>query len=78
MSRECMTELAARHRLDPGELIEAWNERAAILQYTAGFQRSTAELWAIGDIEQQYQIGLHCPVTLRIMLEGGDRVRRGR
>jgi len=78
MSRECMRELAARHQLDADELIEAWSERAAMRQYLAGFRRTTAELWAIGDVERMYQIGLHCPETLRRWLRGGNRVRPGR
>lgn len=72
-----MIELAVRHRLDAAELVEAWSERAAILQYLAGFSRQVAELWAIGDVERQYQIGLHCPETRRSMLAGGMRKRPG-
>jgi hypothetical protein len=78
MSAEVMRQLAARHRLDADELIEAWNERAAIRQFLAGFRRSTAELWAVGDVERMYQIGLHCPETRQRWLRGGDRVRPGR
>ncbi len=78
MSRECMRELAARHGLDADELIEAWSERAAIRQYLAGFSRNAAEVFAIGDVERMYRIGLHCPETLRRWVAGGDRVRPGR
>lgn len=75
MSRQCVIELAARHHLDADELLEAWSERAAILEHLGGFSRQLAELWAIGDIERQYQIGLHCPWTLQSMLAGGVRTR---
>lgn len=78
MSREVMGELAARHQLDADELIETWSERAAIRQYLAGFRRATAELWAIADVERQYQIGVHCPETRRQWMAGGWRVRPGR
>ena len=77
MSRECIVELAARHHLDVDELLEAWTERVAIRQHLGGFSRPAAELWAVGDIERQYQIGLHCPWTLQIMLSGGVRTRLG-
>lgn len=70
-----MCQLAARHNLDASELIEAWGERSAMRQYLAGFSRSAADLWAIGDVEQMYQIGLHCPDTRRILLVGGYRRR---
>lgn len=77
MSAECMRDLAARHDLDADELIEAWRERVAIRVYLAGFSRCAAELFAIGDVERMYQIGLHCPETLRRWLRGGVRVRTG-
>jgi len=78
MSRECMRDLAARHGLDADGLIEAWGERAALREYLAGFGRRTSELFAIGDVERLYQIGLHCPETRRRWTAGGDRVRTGR
>jgi hypothetical protein len=78
MSRACMRDLAARHRIDADELTEAWSERAAIREYLAGFGRRTAELFAIGDVERMYQIGLHCPETRRRWTAGGDRVQPGR
>lgn len=73
MSRECMLALAARHGLKAADLVEAWAERAAIRQYVGGFTRQGAELWAIGDVEQQYQIGLHDPESLRRWTAGGAR-----
>jgi hypothetical protein len=73
---ESAVELAARHKLDPDELLEAWSERAAIRQYLAGFSRRAAEVWAVGDVEAMYQIGLHCPETRRRMVAGGERMRR--
>lgn len=75
MSRECMRDLATRHGLDADELIEAWGERAAVRQRLAGFSQGAAEVFAIGDVEQMYGIGLHCPETRRRWTVGGDRVR---
>src|SRR6185295_9903418 len=75
MSRGCVLELATRHHFDANELLEAWGERAAIRQHLAGFSQPAAELWAVGDIERQYQIGLHCPWTRQSMLAGGMRTR---
>ena len=75
MSRAVMLELAARHRRDADELIEAWAERAAIREYLGGFTRRAAETWAIGDVEAMFQIGLHCPEAKRRMLAGGDRMQ---
>lgn len=72
-----MRELAKRYKLDADELIEAWSERAAIREYSAGFSRHAAEVFAIGDVERMYQIGLHCPETLRRWTAGGDRIRPG-
>ncbi len=69
-----MHELAVRHQLDAEELIEAWEERAAILEILSGCRRQTAELWAIGDVERQYRIGLHDPESLRRWTAGGDRI----
>jgi hypothetical protein len=77
VSRACIVELAARHRVDADELLESWSERAAIREYLAGFSRRAAELWAVGDVERMYQIGLHDPETLRRMAAGGDRMRFG-
>lgn len=77
MSRACVIELAARHRIDADELLESWAERAAIREYLAGFSRRAAELWAIGDVERMYQFGLHDPETLRRMAAGGNRMRCG-
>ncbi len=65
MSREVMVQLAARHQLNEGDLIEAWSERAAIREHVAGFSRRAAELWAVGDVEAMYQIGVHCPESIR-------------
>ncbi len=78
MSQQCIIELAARHHLDAEELLLAWAERAAIRQHLGGFGQAAAELWAVGDIEQQYQIGLHCPWTRQSMLAGGIRTRPGK
>ncbi len=68
-----MHELAVRHQLDAEELIEAWEERAAILEY-GGVRRATADLWAIGDVERMYRIGLHDPESLRRWTAGGPRI----
>ncbi len=73
MSAQCMRELAVRHGLDAEELIEAWSERAGIREYLAGFSRQCAEVWAIGDVERMYRIGLHCAETLRRWTVGGER-----
>jgi hypothetical protein len=73
MSRECMRELAARHGLNADDLVEAWSERAAIREHLAGFSRRAAEVFAIGDVERMYRIGLHCPETLRRWAAGGER-----
>lgn len=45
------------------------------IPYIAGFGRGAAELFAIGDVEQMYRIGLHCPETLKRWAAGGDRRR---
>lgn len=71
----CLRDLAARHA---DVLIEAWSERAAVREHLAQMGRPAAELFAVGDVEQVYQIGLHCPETRRRWLAGGDRVRPGR
>lgn len=71
-------ELAARHGLEADALTEAWNERAAIREHHAGFGRRAAELFAIGDLERMFQIGLHCMETRRRWLAGGDRAQPGR
>jgi hypothetical protein len=42
-------ELAARHGVTAEDLIEAWNERAAIREHLAGFTRRAAEVFAVGD-----------------------------
>lgn len=70
-----MVELAVRHGLSAAVLVEAWGERAAIRQHVGGFSPAAAEVWAIGDVEQEYQIGLHCPETRRRMMAGGARPR---
>ena len=61
----CLRDLAVRHGLDADVLIEAWGEQAATRELSAGFRRPTAELFAIGDVERMYRIGLHCPETIR-------------
>jgi len=73
--REFLQQLAARHGLSAAALFEAWAERAAIRQHLAGFGLRAAELFAIGDVEQMYKIGLHCPESLQRWVKGGDRVR---
>jgi hypothetical protein len=73
MSVATVRELATRHGLNVDELIEAWGERAAIRQSLAGFGRRTAEVFAIGDVERMYAIGMHCPETRRRWTGGGDR-----
>lgn len=49
-------ELAKRHKLDVVELLEAYNERAAIRQYLGGDKRP--ELDALHEVERMYKIGL--------------------
>lgn len=68
-------ELAARHDLDADELVEAWSERAAMVQFLAGDTRRGAELEALRMIERQFRIGLHCPEYQRRAIAGGDRAR---
>jgi hypothetical protein len=75
VSASVIRELAARHGLDGDELVEVWEERAAIREYLAGFTRRSAELWAIGDVERIYRIGLHDPEAIRRWVAGGDRAR---
>lgn len=60
-----MVQLAARHKLDADELIETWCERVAVRVYLAGFSLRAAELWAVGDVEAMYKIGIHCPESIR-------------
>jgi hypothetical protein len=71
--REFLQQLSARHGLSAPVLFEAWAERVAIRQYLAGFSPRAAELFAIGDIEQMYAIGLHCPESLQRWVKGGQR-----
>ncbi len=78
MSIAYMRGLAARHALDADVLIAAWHERAAIRQYLGGFSRRAAELFAVGDVEQMYQIGLHDPVSVARWIAGGERNRMHR
>jgi hypothetical protein len=66
-------ELAARHGIKADVLIEAWEERASVREHLAGFSRRGAELFAVGDVEQMYKIGLHCPESLKRWVKGGDR-----
>lgn len=68
-----MIALATRHGIDADTLVEAWGERAAVREYMAGFGRRAAELFAVGDVEQMYKIGLHCPASLRRWVAGGER-----
>jgi len=75
LSADIIRELAKRHHFEADELLEAWAERSAIREYLAGFTRRAAELWAIGDVEAMYRIGLHCPETLLRWTAGGDRIR---
>jgi hypothetical protein len=70
-----VVELAARHHINADDLIEAWVARAAIREHLAGFSRHAAEVWAIGDVESMFKIGLHCPFTRQQMLSGGQRSR---
>lgn len=70
-----MRDLASRHRRDPDELIEAWEERAAIREYLGRFGRQAAEVWAIGDVEQMFGLGLHDPAARARWRAGGQRVR---
>jgi hypothetical protein len=70
---EFLRALAGRHGVDADALIEAWAERAAVRENLAGFARRTAELFAVGDVEQMYNIGLHCPESLRRWVAGGAR-----
>lgn len=72
-----MKELATRHRVDADALLEAWGERAAIREYLAGFGRCAAELFAVGDVEQMHQIGLHRRACQRRWLAGGQRMQPG-
>ena len=72
---EFMTQLAVRHGLNSSVLFEAWAERAAIRQHLAGFSPRAAELFAVGDVEQMYGIGLHCPESVKRWIAGGQRSR---
>jgi hypothetical protein len=76
--REFMRELAARHGIKPEVLIEAWDERASAREHLAGFTRRAAEVFAVGDVEQMYKIGLHCPESLKRWAQGGQRSRPAR
>jgi hypothetical protein len=75
MMRDFMRELAARHGLQADALIDAWCERAAIREHLAGFGRCAAELFAVGDVEQMYGIGLHCSASVQRWVKGGKRVK---
>jgi hypothetical protein len=73
MMQRFLHELAARHGIKAEDLIQAWHERAAIREHLAGFGRLAAELFAVGDVERMYAIGLHCPESLKRWVAGGDR-----
>lgn len=51
MSREQCRELAARSSRDPDELIEWWEERAAIREHDGGQPRADAERDAFEDVK---------------------------
>lgn len=73
MSLDTIIQLAARHQISAADLTEAWHERTAIREHLSGFTRRAAEVFAIGDVEAMFKIGLHCPDTIRRMREGGNR-----
>jgi len=50
MSRDAVLELAASAEVDPEELLEYWNERAAIREIDGGQSREDAERDAVGDL----------------------------
>ncbi len=50
MTRDAVLELAASAEVDPEELLEYWNERAAIRELDGGQAREDAERDAVDDL----------------------------
>jgi hypothetical protein len=53
MSRDVCIELARRLGLDATDVIERWQERAAIREYDGGQKRADAERDAFNDVRQE-------------------------
>jgi hypothetical protein len=57
VSRETVVELAEQAGVDPDELVEWWDERAAIREVDGGQSREDAERGALEDIRELIAIG---------------------
>jgi hypothetical protein len=57
MSRQACIELAERAGVDPDELVEYWEERAAIREVDGGQARDDAERAALEDMREMIAIG---------------------
>ena len=57
MSKQACIELAERAGVDPDELVEYWEERAAIREADGGQSREDAELAALDDMRDMIAIG---------------------
>ena len=57
MSKQACIELAERAGVDPDELVEYWEERAAIREVDGGQPRDDAERAALEDMREMIAIG---------------------
>ena len=57
MSKQACIELAERAGVDPDELVEYWEERAAIREVDGGQARDDAERAALDDMREMIAIG---------------------
>lgn len=57
MSRSACIELASRAGVDPDELVEWWEERAAVREYDGGQPRFEAESDALDDMRAMLELG---------------------
>ena len=57
MSKQACIELAERAGVDPDELVEYWEERAAIREVDGGQARDDAERAALDDMREVVAIG---------------------
>ena len=57
MLRPACIELASRAGVDPDELVEWWEERAAVREYDGGQSRPEAEADALDDMRAMLEVG---------------------
>jgi hypothetical protein len=55
MSRQACIQLARRFSLAPADVIERWDERAAIREFEGGQDRASAEHDALDDVRRELE-----------------------